>query len=76
MRKLNGHYMEHLMGGTRMMRQHLLDEGLHLNLKRVRRLMRKMGIEAIFPIQSLTKAGKTSYIKPYRLRNLKVTCPN
>ena len=69
-------YMEHPTAGARTMRQHLLDEGLHLNLKRVRRLMRKMGIDAIYPIRSLTKAGKASYIKPYLLRNLKVTRPN
>lgn len=76
MKKMDRFYMEHPTAGARTMRQHLLDEGLHLNLKRVRRLMRKMGIDAIYPIRSLSKAGKASYIKPYLLRNLKVTRPN
>ncbi len=76
MKKMNRFYMGHPTAGARTMRQHFLDEGLHLNLKRVRRLMRKMGIDAIYPIRSLNKAGKVSYIKPYLLRNLKVTRPN
>ena len=76
MKKMDRFYMEHPTAGARTMRQHLLDEGLHLNLKRIRRLMRKMGIDAIYPIRSLSKAGKASYIKPYLLRNLKVTRPN
>ena len=67
MKKMDRFYMEHPTAGARTMRQHLLDEGLHLNLKRVRRLMRKMGIDAIYPIRSLSKAGKASYIKPYLL---------
>ena len=43
MKKMDRFYMEHPTAGARTMRQHLLDEGLHLNLKRVRRLMRKLG---------------------------------
>jgi putative transposase len=76
MRKMDMFLYGHSTAGARTMRQHLLDESLHLNLKRVRRLMRKMVIDAIYPIRSLTKVGKSSYIKPYLLRNLKVTRPN
>lgn len=76
MKKMDRFYMEHPTAGARTMQLHLLDEGLHVNLKRVRRLMRKMGIDAIYPIRSLTKSDKASYIKPYLLRNLKVTRPN
>ena len=76
MKKMDRFYMEHPTAGARTMQLHLMDEGLYVNLKRVRRLMRKMGIDAIYPIRSLTKSGKASYIKPYLLRNLKVTRPN
>ncbi len=68
--------MGHPTAGARTMQLHLLDEGLRVNPKRVRRLMREMGIDAICPIRSLAKSGKASYIKPYLLRNLKVTRPN
>lgn len=43
---------------------------------RVRRLMRKMGIEAIYPKKNLSKLGKAKYIHPYLLRNLEITRPN
>lgn len=76
MKRMDRFYMGHPTAGARTMQLHLLDEGLRVNPKRVRRLMREMGIDAICPIRSLAKSGKASYIKPYLLRNLKVTRPN
>ena len=35
MRKMDRFYMEHPTAGARTMQLHLLDEGLHVNLKRV-----------------------------------------
>ncbi len=47
-----------------------------VNVKRVRRLMRKMGIEAIYPQKKLSKLGQAKYIHPYLLRNLEITHAN
>lgn len=49
-----------------------------INRKRIQRLMRIMGIEAIYPKKNLSKPGKGSEHKiyPYLLRNLKINRPN
>lgn len=40
-----------------------------INIKRIRRLTRKMGIEAIYPKRNLSKLGKAKYVHPYLLRD-------
>ncbi len=50
--------------------------GLPIGRKRVRRLMRKMGIEAIYPRKRTTIPGGPSGIYPYRLRGLNINRPN
>ena len=49
---------------------------LGVNRKRVQRLMRVMGLEAIYPKQRTTRPAKGHKIYPYLLRNLAVTRPN
>ncbi|WP_289501602.1 DDE-type integrase/transposase/recombinase, partial [Gloeocapsopsis sp. IPPAS B-1203] len=44
--------------------------GYEVNEKRVRRLLRKMGIEAIYPKKNLSRLGQAKYIMPYLLGNL------
>lgn len=58
------------------MQDELLDMGQVANHKRIRRLLRKMGVEAIYPKRNLSKLGKAKYIHPYLLRQLKVDRPN
>lgn len=58
------------------MQDELFDYNLHYNPKRIRRLMRKMGIEPIYPKRNLSKLGKAKYIQPYLLRGLKIARPN
>ncbi|GHA52347.1 integrase [Salinimicrobium marinum] len=58
------------------MQDELLDKGWTVNHKRVRRLLRKMGVEAIYPKRNLSRLGKAKYIHPYLLRHLKVERPN
>src|SRR5690606_3158963 len=54
-----------------------LDEiGLHYNVKRIRRLLRKMAIEPIYPKRNLSRLGKAKYIHPYLLRGLEINRPN
>lgn len=50
--------------------------GLLINRKKVRRLMRIMGIYAIYPKPNLSKLYHAQYVKPYLLRNLPITRAN
>jgi putative transposase len=58
------------------MQDELRDVGLVHNVKRIRRLLRKMGIEPIYPKPNLSRLGKAKYVRPYLLRNLAITRPN
>jgi putative transposase len=50
--------------------------GILVGPKRVRRLLRKMGIMSIYPRRSLSKLGAAKYVRPYRLRRLEFTHSN
>jgi len=50
--------------------------GYPVNHKRIRRLMRLLGLEAIVPKKNLSKRGKGHKIYPYLLKNIKIDCPN
>ena len=47
-----------------------------INRKRVQRLMRVMGLQAIYPKPNLSKNDKPHIIYPYLLKNLKITHSN
>ena len=49
---------------------------LFYNEKRIRRLMRKMGLEPIYPKKNLSRLGLAKYIHPYLLRGLEIVRPN
>lgn len=76
MRLLDEHYMEHPYKGVLQMQDFLVREGYHVNEKRVRRLLRKMGIEAIYPKKNLSRLGRAKYIMPYLLRGLAIKSAN
>jgi putative transposase len=76
MRKMDEHYMERPSEGVLRMRDFLLSLGIVANHKRIRRLLRLMGIMAIYPKKNLSRLGQAKYIKPYLLRGLKLTRPN
>jgi transposase IS3/IS911 family protein len=61
---------------VRQIQQALLQLNILIGPKRVRRLMRKMAIEAHYPKPSLSKLGRARYIHPYLLRHMNVTRPN
>ena len=69
MKEMDKFYMEHPTSGVRTMRSRLNDMGYSIGMKHVRRLMRQMGLEAIYPVKSLSKPGKAVYKAPYLLRN-------
>lgn len=62
--------------GYRRMARFLWDQGHEVNRKRVRRLMQRMGLEAIYPKPNLSKRLHTQYCRPYLLRGLVIDRPN
>jgi putative transposase len=62
--------------GSRKISRQLRTEGLIVNRKRVRRLMRIMGIEAIYPKPNLSFNGKEHLVIPYLLKGLIINRPN
>lgn len=52
------------------------DLGYRVDVKRIRRLYRLMGLQTIYPKRNLSKANLTEYKYPYLLRNLTVERPN
>lgn len=76
MRRLDELHLEHPVYGSRKLTVLLRQEGRELNRKRVRRLLRVMGIEAIYakPRTSLPAPGHQIY--PYLLEDLDVTGPD
>lgn len=59
--------------GSRRMREVLRRKGHKVNRKRVQRLMRLMGIEAIYPKRNLSKPHPGHKIYPYLLRNREIS---
>lgn len=77
MRLMDGKYTEHPYFGSRRMLSWLnMDCGYSINRKRVTRLMRMMGLEAIYPKPNLSKAQDEHKKMPYLLRGLKIDHPN
>lgn len=69
-------HLDHPTKGVLQMRDYLLSLGILIGVKRVRRLMRKMGIEAVYAKPSLSRLGRAKYIHKYLLRNMKITRRN
>lgn len=61
--------------GTRRLCIALKGKGYVINRKKMRRLMQKMGIEAIYPKKNLSKANKEHNKYPYLLEDLKINRP-
>lgn len=76
MRLLDEHFMHHPTYGVLQMQDYLQSEGYNVNEKRVRRLLRKMGIMAIFPKRNLSKMLHREYVHPYLLKGLPITHSN
>jgi putative transposase len=76
MRLMDAHYLDHPSYGVLRMQDYLLSMSFIVNEKRVRRLLRLMGLMAIYPKRNLSKLGQAKYIRPYLLRGLKVIRPN
>jgi len=62
--------------GVEKMTVYLNEVGHQVNVKRVRRLLRTMGLEAIYQKPNLSKANSEHKIYPYLLRNVPITRPD
>ncbi len=62
--------------GVRRMHQELITSDNPVNIKRVRRLMRLMGLEALGPKPNLSKPQQGHTIYPYLLKGLVIDRPN
>ncbi len=62
--------------GSRRVTDVLHTLGYRVNHKRVQRLMRKMGIQAIYPKPNLSKRSTQYKVYPYLLRGLEISRPN
>ena len=69
-------YLKYPFYGSRKMTAYLKDAGYNVNRKRIQHLMRKMGIEAIYPKANTSKANKEHKIYPYLLRNVSIKHPD
>jgi len=76
MRIMDEHYLKHPTEGVIRMQDLLLALGFVVNHKRVRRLLRLMGLMAIYPKKNLSKLGLKKYIHPYLLKSLDINRPN
>jgi putative transposase len=76
MRLIDQEYTAHPFSGSRKLTRWLVQQGEVVNRKRVQRLMRHMGLEAIYPKPKLSLAGRGHRIYPYLLRNVSIERPN
>ena len=77
MQKLDELHLNDPAAGSRRMREYLRRDGHpRISRKRVRRLMRLMGLEAVYPRKRTTIPGGRSGVHPYLLRDLKIVRPN
>lgn len=76
MKLIDAQYTETPFYGYRRMTIYLQQSGYKVNHKRVLRLMKKLGLEAIYPKPDLSKAGKEHLRFPYLLRGIEINCSN
>lgn len=76
LRLLDEQYLKTPFYGSRKMTVYLRELGYQVNRKRVQRLMRELGIEALYPKPRLSKANLAHQVYPYLLRDLTIESAN
>jgi len=76
MELIDQQYTKRPFYGARQMTESLRRQGYRVNHKRVERLMRKMGIMAIYPKPRTSIKDDSHKIYPYLLWDLPITYPN
>jgi len=76
MRLIDAQFLETPWYGSRQMARHLRREGWCVGRKRVRRLMRRMGLQAIYQAPRTSDPHPEHRIYPYLLKGLAIEKPN
>jgi putative transposase len=76
MRRMDEEFLKRPTKGVLGMVDFIRGLGILVGPKRVRRLLRKMGIMAIYPQKNLSKLGIAKYIHSYKLRGIEITRSN
>lgn len=76
MRLLDEQYMQTPFYGSRRMAWWLQEQGYKVNRKRIQRLLRLMGLEAVYPRPRTSDPNLEHRIYPYLLRNLAISKVN
>jgi putative transposase len=76
MNLLDRRYTDHPEEGVRRMTLHLRELGHAVNAKRVRRLLRQMGLEAFYPKPRLSIPDPAAGRYPYLLKGMEITRPD
>ncbi len=76
MRQIDEQFLKTPFFGVRQMTWHLRNEGHRVNEKRIRRLMRLMGLMPIYQKPNTRRPAKGHKIWPYLLKGLRVDRPN
>lgn len=72
MRRIDEQYTACPFYGSRRITAWLVRQGHEVNRKRVQRLLRRMGLEAIYPKPKLSAAGPGHRVYPYLLRDVPI----
>ncbi len=76
MNRIDAQYTKTPFYGSRRMTEVLRQQGLNVNRKRIVRVMREMGLEAIYQKPNLSRAHPEHVKYPYLLRGLTIERPN
>ena len=76
MRHLDAEYTRHPFYGSRTLTRWLQEQGEEVNRKRVQRLLRLRGREALSPKPRLSQGGNGQRVFPYLLRGVTVARPD
>lgn len=76
MNEIDMMYTKYPFYGSRKITVELRKKGYQVNIKRVKRLMKKMGIRAIYPEPNTSCPNKNHHIYPYLLKGITISYPN
>jgi len=76
LKRLDGIFTDHPVYGSRRLQVALLREGVSAGRRRIRRLMRKLGLWAVRPKRNTSKRHPEHKVYPYLLRGKTIDQPN
>tara|TARA_Y100000022_G_C13226711_1_gene365268 strand:+ start:479 stop:1300 length:822 start_codon:yes stop_codon:yes gene_type:complete len=76
MQRIDVLHLDYPFAGSRMLKRLLCEEDHQVGRKRIRTLMKRMGIEAVYRRPRTTRRHPGHVVHPYRLRGLTIDRPN